>query len=91
MPTYDYHCAANGRTVEVKHRMSEEVRTWGDLCTLAGLPLEATPADAPVAKKLAAPMYASSGNMGDDAGPPVMGGMGSIGGGCGRGGCGHAH
>jgi len=87
MPTYDYVCAANGRIVEVKHRMSEEVRTWGELCALAGLPLEATPADAPVAKKLAAPMYANSGNMGCDSGPPVMGGMG----GCGAGGCGHAH
>ena len=87
MPTYDYHCTANGRTVEVKHRMSEEVRTWGELCTMAGLPLEATPADTPVAKKLAAPMVAGSGNLGCDAGPPVMGGMG----GCGMGGCGHAH
>jgi len=88
MPTYDYHCAANGRTVEVKHRMSEEVRTWGDLCTLAGMPLDTTPAETPVAKLLTASNIASSGNMGCDAGPPIMGGMG---GGCGRGGCGHAH
>ena len=87
MPTYDYHCAANGRTVEVKHRMSEEVRTWGELCTLAGLSPDTTPADAPVAKRLTAAMIAGAGNMGDDAGPPVMGGMG----GCGMGGCGHAH
>lgn len=84
MPTYDYHCPANGRTVEVKHRMSEEIRTWGELCAMAGLPLEATPADTPVAKKLAAPMVAGSSNLGCDAGPPVMGG-------CGMGGCGHAH
>ncbi len=87
MPTYDYHCTANGRTVEVKHRMSEEVRTWGELCAMAGLPLEATPADTPVAKKLTASMIASGSNLGCDAGPPVMGGMS----GCGMGGCGHAH
>ncbi|MCC7123272.1 MAG: zinc ribbon domain-containing protein [Acidobacteria bacterium] len=87
MPTYDYHCAANGRTLEVKHRMSEEVRTWGELCALAGVSLDATPADTPVAKQLAASMIASGASLGCDAGPPVMGGMG----GCGMGGCGHAH
>ena len=48
MPTYDYLCAANGRTVEVQHRMSEEVTTWGDLCQRAGLETGDTPADASV-------------------------------------------
>ncbi len=84
MPTYDYHCAANGRTVEVKHRMSEEVRTWGELCARAGLPLDTTPADTPVTKKLAASMIASGGSAGGDLAPPPSGG-------CGMGGCGHAH
>lgn len=84
MPTYDYRCEANGRTVEVKHRMSEQLATWGELCAAAGLPLESTPADAPVAKMLTASNLASSSNMGCDAGPPVMGG-------CGRGMCGHSH
>ncbi|MEQ8497461.1 MAG: regulator, partial [Gammaproteobacteria bacterium] len=40
MPTYDYHCHANGRVVEVRHRMSEQVGTWGELCALAGIALD---------------------------------------------------
>jgi len=76
MPTYDYHCPANGRTVEVKHRMSDEIRTWGELRTLAGMPLDTTPAATPVAKMLTASSIANSSNMGCDAGPPIMGGMG---------------
>jgi hypothetical protein len=84
MPTYDYHCAANDRTVEVKHRMSEEVTTWGQLCTLAGITLDGTPAETPVAKKLTATALAGSSNLGCDAGPPVVGG-------CGSALCGHRH
>jgi predicted nucleic acid-binding Zn ribbon protein len=48
MPTYDYYCERNGRTVEVSHRMAEALRTWGELCARAGLAPGATPADAPV-------------------------------------------
>ena len=50
MPTYDYHCAANEQTVQVLHRISQDVKTWGDVCTLAKLELGSTPADAPVTK-----------------------------------------
>ena len=53
MPTYQYHCAANGRSLEVKHRMSETLSTWGELCTAAGLASDGTPADSPIAKVLA--------------------------------------
>jgi predicted nucleic acid-binding Zn ribbon protein len=48
MPTYDYHCQANGRTVEVSHKMSEQVATWGDLCRRAGIALDGTPGNARV-------------------------------------------
>lgn len=82
MPTYDYHCEANGRTVEVKHSMSEKVRTWGELCALAGLPLETTPADTPVAKQLAAASI--GGGIKAPSAPMPSGG------GCGAG-CGHRH
>ncbi|MCZ8132783.1 MAG: hypothetical protein O9284_16025 [Steroidobacteraceae bacterium] len=44
MPTYDYLCPANGRVVEVEHKMSERLATWGALCERAGLPLGDTPA-----------------------------------------------
>lgn len=52
MPTYDYRCDANGRVVEVNHRMREEITHWGDLCARAGIDPGDTPLDAPV-KRLA--------------------------------------
>jgi hypothetical protein len=48
MPTYDYHCAANSRTVSVQHSMKEKISNWGELCQRAGLELDRTPADAGV-------------------------------------------
>jgi hypothetical protein len=48
MPMYDYHCEANGRTVEVVHGMSRRFETWGELCEYAKLEPGATPLDAPV-------------------------------------------
>jgi len=50
MPSYDYLCKANRRIVEVRHRMSERIETWGELCHLAGIEPGDTPADAPVEK-----------------------------------------
>ena len=43
MPTYDYFCESNGRTVEVNHRMSEKLLTWGELCERAGIAPGRTP------------------------------------------------
>ena len=83
MPTYTYHCATNGRTLEVKHRMSESVTTWGELCTAAGLTHDSTPADSPVAKVLS-PTFVAGSKSNELAGMPG-------GGGCGSSMCGHSH
>ncbi|MGR8919479.1 MAG: zinc ribbon domain-containing protein [Gammaproteobacteria bacterium] len=48
MPMYEYHCEANGQTVEVVHRMSERYETWGELCEKSRIEPGDTPADAPV-------------------------------------------
>ena len=48
MPTYDYRCNTNGRVLEVSHRMSENLSTWGELCRQAGVETGDTPAEAPV-------------------------------------------
>lgn len=48
MPTYDYRCGANGRVLEVSHRMSETLSTWGELCRQAGVEPGETPTEAPV-------------------------------------------
>jgi hypothetical protein len=48
MPTYDYHCEQNSRTVSIQHSMKEKIHTWGELCQRAGVDLGSTPAAAPV-------------------------------------------
>ena len=48
MPSYDYRCEQNGQVVEVRHKMSEKLTTWGEVCEKAGLELGDTPAEAPV-------------------------------------------
>ncbi len=48
MPTYDYRCSANGRIVEVNHRMSEQLATWGEVCERTGLAVGDTPEASPV-------------------------------------------
>lgn len=48
MPTYDYRCDTNDRVLEVSHRMSESLGTWGELCERAGVEPGETPLDAPV-------------------------------------------
>jgi hypothetical protein len=50
MPTYDYFCEANGRKVEVQHKMSERIGSWGELCDQAGLEPGDTPRETPVRK-----------------------------------------
>ena len=52
MAMYDYFCEANGKTIEVRHRMSESCSTWGEICEQMSIPLGDTPADAPVEKLL---------------------------------------
>ncbi len=37
MPTYVYQ--VGDERLEVAHRMSEEPKTWGDLCSVGGLPV----------------------------------------------------
>ena len=37
MPTYDYRCDVIDRVVDVRHRMSHRILTWGELCDAAGI------------------------------------------------------
>lgn len=50
MPSYDYRCDENGKVVEVHHKMSEKLKTWGEVCEMAGIELGDTPADTPVVR-----------------------------------------
>jgi hypothetical protein len=82
MPTYDYHCETNGRTLEVSHRMSETLHTWGELCTKAGVEPGDTPLDTPVSRMATGGSFIGSGSGGSSM--PSM----PSGGGCGGGMCG---
>lgn len=63
MPYYEYHCATNGQTVEVRHGMNDRVETWGEVAEMAGVELGGTPATAPVARLMSvtAPTPGASG------------------------------
>lgn len=78
MPTYDYRCETNGQVVEVNHRMSEQIATWGELCERAKMPAGNTPADAPVRRLATGGNVIASGSLGSGAAPAPA---------CGAGGC----
>jgi len=54
MPTYEYRCASNDRVVEVQHKISEQLRTWGELCARAGIAPGRTAPSAPIEKLISA-------------------------------------
>ncbi len=83
MPTYDYFCSENGRSVEVMHGMSTTLQTWGAVCDAAGLEPGATATHTPVEKLLGTGMVLtnSRANPTNCAGPTPQGGC--CGGGCG--------
>lgn len=74
MPTYDYRCDANETIVEVKHKISESVRTWGELCALANVEPGDTPLDAPVKKLATGGQVVNSNNLGKSGEPPCASG-----------------
>ncbi len=83
MPSYDYRCEANGEVVEVRHRMSERVATWGELCTLAGIDTGVTPANALVQKLITGGQVVRRSSLGDAAAPACSSGPCCGGGMCG--------
>ncbi|MGB0767112.1 MAG: zinc ribbon domain-containing protein [Phycisphaeraceae bacterium] len=79
MPTYEYYCPANRRTLEVMHAMSRRVSTWGELCALADAEPGSIDPDEPVEKLLSAGMIVRGEKQPDlDCGAPG----GCCGGGC---------
>ena len=84
MPSYDYVCEANGRVVEVRHRMSETLSTWGELCDTAGIDAGDTPVTSPVKRLATGGQVVRSSSLGESA-PPCASGGGCGGGMCGLG------
>jgi hypothetical protein len=80
VPTYDYVCESNGQVVEVKHRMSETLSNWGDLCRQTGIDSGDTPLDAPVQRLATGGQVVKRSSLGESApacasGPCCAGGM----------------
>ena len=67
MPTYDYFCEANGRQVEVSHKMSENLSSWGELCGQAGIEPGDTPNDSPVKRLITGGAIISSSSRSEPA------------------------
>ena len=83
MPSYDYYCPANGKTVEVNHRMSEILKSWGEICERTHLELGDTPSDSPVEKRITGGVFIHSPGKGNDSTPEFSAGSCCAGGGCG--------
>ena len=87
MPVYEYKCEANGRVVEVSHKMADKVKNWGDLCKRAEIHPGKTDPKAAVTKLMSAGFV----NTGGSSSSEPMCEMPSCGapmGGCGSGMCG---
>ena len=82
MPTYEYFCAANGRTVEVSHRMAEQLQNWGELCSRAGIGPGRTRA-ATLVRRLISGAAVLTGQPRDAAPEECAAGPACCGGGCG--------
>ena len=82
MPSYDYRCEQNGQVVEVSHKMSEKLRTWGELCEKAGLEAGDTPVDTPVVRLITGGNVISSSTLSNPDAPSCSTG-GCAGGMCG--------
>lgn len=81
MPTYDYFCDANARTVEVSHKMAEQISSWGELCARAGIDAGRTDRKAPVRKLISGGAVLTG--KGAASAPPCESGMCCGGGACG--------
>lgn len=73
VPIYDYLCEENGRVVEVAHKLSESIATWGELCARAGLVDEQTSAEAPVRRLIGGSAVVSRANLGSTQRPCDVG------------------
>lgn len=81
MPTYDYRCSATGEVYEVRHRISEAVHTWAELCQLTGIaPGDRDPAT-PVEKLATGGQVVKSSSLKNPEAPPCASGGGCCGGG----------
>lgn len=73
MPTYEYFCAASGEIVEVRHSMTQTVRTWGELCRLLGREPDSIAEGEPVERLLSGGMIVTEKKRSGPAGGSCCG------------------
>jgi len=81
MPTYDYRCEADQKVYEVKHSMSENLDTWGELCERAGLGMNGIAPGTKVTRLIGVGGVVKSSSLKNPEAPPCMSG-GCSGGSC---------
>lgn len=83
MPTYDYRCEADQKVYEVKHSISQQLHTWGELCELTGLVLGEVAPETKVTRLIRGGGVVKSSSLKNPDAPPCMSGSGCSGGRCG--------
>jgi len=82
MPTYDYRCDEDQKVYEVKHSMSVVLKTWGDLCEVAGIGLGNIAPEVTVTRLIGGAGLVRSSSLKNPEAPPCMSGGGCSSGGC---------
>lgn len=49
---YDYYCELNDKVLSVRHGMTEQLSTWGELCERLGISDTSAPSDTPIRRLL---------------------------------------
>ena len=80
MPTYDYFCPGNGKTLEVFHGISRKLETWGELCEVAEEDAGETRLDSPIERLLGIGTLIDSKKRKDPGPGPSGGGCAHLGG-----------
>ncbi len=55
MPKYNYLCKKNSKTIQVTHDINTKLKTWGEVCFVAQIPLGDTDVSAPVSLVITPP------------------------------------
>jgi hypothetical protein len=66
MPLYEYRRRDTGQLVEVRHRMSETLATWGEVCERTGQDLDGASPDLPVERVMSVPVPSPGSSAGQD-------------------------
>ena len=82
MPSYDYRCEADQKVYEVRHAMSENLDTWGELCERLGIGTNGIAPGTKVTRLIGGAGVVRSSSLKNPEAPACMSGGGCSGGRC---------